>query len=317
MKKYMITGGSGFIGSHLVLRLLRDGFGVVNIDIHKPFFELNLQDEINNYFFTGQYEFHQLDMADSQVERILAGCDGVYHLGGVLGTAETMDSIPDTAETNVVKSLRFMEYIRRTGKKAVYITIGNDWENPYTITKTAAARFALMYNREFGTKITVIRGLNVYGPRQKWFPVNKYFPRFVVNALKGDKIPVFGDGEQLVDVVYVGDVVDAFVRAMDTDFGKEQYTQILDAGTGHATTVNEVVNMVLKAVDPQMDYENMVEFKPMRPGEPIRSKTLGDIAKINEILGFAPKTDLIEGIRDSVEWYRNHYKELEEYANGF
>lgn len=317
MKKYLITGGSGFIGSHLILRLLREGNAVVSVDIHKPFFETELHDEINNYFATGQYDYRKLDMGDALLAGILNDCDGVYHLGGVLGTAETMDSIPDTAETNVVKSVRVMEAIKHTGKKAVYITIGNDWENPYTITKTAAARFALMYNREFGTKITVIRGLNVYGPRQKWFPVNKYFPRFVVNILEGKKIPIFGDGEQLIDVVYVGDVVDALMKAMETDFGKEQYEQILDAGTGHALSVNDTVRMIVEAVDPNLKFEDVVEYKPLRPGEPIKSKTLGNIAKIGEILNFVPRTDLKEGIKESVEWYRKFYKEIQEYANGF
>lgn len=323
MKYYIVTGGSGFIGSHLCVELLRKGNKVFNVDIKPPFFEGKMKDWVDVFRSDGTYSWICKDMADCQIEQLLYNCDGIFHLGGVLGTAETMNSVSETAETNVVKTARIFDMIRRLKKKAVYITLGNDWENPYTITKTAAARFALMYNREFGTKITVIRGLNAYGGRQKWFPVNKFFPRFVVNALENKKIPIFGDGEQLIDVVYVKDVVQALIKAMETDFGKEQYEQILDAGTGHAISVNQTVEIILQAVhklsanEVRKRFGEFVEYLPMRPGEPIRSKTLGSTAKINEILDFVPKTEVTKGIPDSVEWYRNYYKELEEYAKTF
>lgn len=330
--KYIVTGGSGFIGSHLCLKLLERGDTVFNVDLKPPFWEESLIPRIEEYRKAMKYNWVCMDMADPQIEQLMYQTYGVFHLGGVLGTAETMCSIPETAETNVVKTTKVFDMIRRLKRKSVYITLGNDWENPYTITKTAAARFALMYNREFGTKITVIRGLNVYGARQKWFPVNKYFPRFVVNAIERKKIPVYGDGEQLIDVVYVGDVVQALIKAMETDFGKEQYEQILDAGTGHAISVNETVHRILfnlglvdkieiygaeNARKALSKHPELVEYLPMRPGEPIRSKTLGNVAKINEILKFVPTTELEEGIALSVEWYEKNYKELETYAKTF
>ena len=303
--KYLVTGGSGFIGGHLVEELIAQGHEVTIFDKEPPIF---FETEPQAKYIGG-------DIRD--LEAVISAChgmDGVFHLAGVLGTAETMNSIVDTADINVVGSLRVFEAIRKYRKKAVYVTIGNDWENPYTITKTATARFALMYNREFGTKITVIRGLNVYGSRQKWFPVNKFFPRFCVNYLNGEQIPIYGDGEQLIDVVYVGDVVEALIKAMETDFGEEQYEQILDAGTGHALPVNEVVRMVISEIEGRTVNDNElkkhIKYLPMRPGEPIKSQTLGSVAKINEILNFVARTTLKEGFEISVDWYKENYKDF-------
>jgi len=314
--KILVTGGSGFIGSNTIMELLRKGYSVVNYDIKPPFFEPEVQLEFEKYVALGRYEWYCGDIRDkNDFYGLLYQCDGLIHLAGVLGTAETMNSLAETADINVVGTLRVFETVKMLKKKAVYITIGNDWENPYTITKTAAARFALMLNREFGTKITVIRGLNVYGPRQKWMPVNKFFPRFVVNALKGIPIPIFGDGEQLIDVVYVKDMAEALIKALETDFGPEQYEQILDAGTGYGLSVNEVVKKVVYACNPAAkDWKESVKYLPMRPGEPIKSATLGKVSKINEILGFVAKTPIDEGFKTSVEWYKRNYKLMEKLA---
>lgn len=305
--KSLVIGGSGFIGSALVKKLVERGDEVTVFDRRPPFlYDIDLS----------LIKYVAGDIRDQEaVMQAVYDADEVYHLAGVLGTAETFDSMAETADINITGTTKVWEAIRKLHKKAVYITIGNDWENPYTITKTAAARYALMYNREFKTKITVVRGLNVYGPRQKWFPVNKYFPRFCVSLLEGKKIPIFGDGEQEIDMVYVDDTAAALLKAMETDFGQAQYEQILDAGTGQATTVNEAVRMVI-AAHLGKDYKDVtdeefkehVEYLPLRPGEPIKSRTVGNVASINEILDFVPTTDLAQGIKESYEWYKANYK---------
>ncbi len=304
-KKSLVIGGSGFIGGTLVKKLVERGDDVTVFDRKAPYlYDIDI-DKIT--YVAG-------DIRDLQaVTQAIYDSDEVYHLAGVLGTAETFDSMADTADINITGTINVWEAIKSIKKKAVYITIGNDWENPYTITKTAAARFALMYNREFDTRITVVRGLNVYGPRQKWFPVNKYFPRFAVNLLEGKKIPIFGDGEQEIDMVYVDDTALALIKAMDTDFGQEQYEQILDAGTGQATTVKEAVSMIIKAhlgkeVLTEDEFNEHVEYLPLRAGEPIKSRTVGNVASMNEMLGFVPTTDLAKGIKDTYVWYKENYK---------
>jgi UDP-glucose 4-epimerase len=309
----LVTGGSGFIGSHVIELLIKNGHNVVNYDIRPPMFEPEMMEKIKEWSAAGQYLWVSGDIRDKEhFQQFLFVCDGLIHLAGVLGTAETMDSIAETADINVVGTVKVLEALKVMPRKAVYITIGNEWENPYTITKTAAVRFALMLNREFNTRITVCRGLNVYGPRQKCKPVNKFFPRFVINALEGKKIPIFGDGEQQIDVVYVGDVAEVLVKALETEYGPEQYTTILDAGTGGSYTVNETVKMVLDAVfgEGKYDFAEKVEYLPMRKGEPIKSATLSDIAKTTEMLGYVPKTEIRKGFRDAVDWYKEFYKML-------
>ena len=296
--RYLVTGGSGFIGSHLVDRLCRDGHDVTILDIAPP----KLCQE--------RHRAHWLsaDIRDGKaVLKAVWDSDGVFHLAGLLGTHETMEFPWETADVNVGGALRVFEAVKKAGTKTVYITLGNDWENPYTITKSASARFALMYNREFGTRITVVRGLNVYGSRQKWFPIQKAVPKFIVNAIHGEPIPVFGDGQQLIDLVYIDDTVDTLIKAMETDV-EDQYSTIIDAGTGIATPVNQLAQMIIDMVG----SKSQVQYLPMRKGEPIRSRTLGNIAKVKELLGYVPVTPIEEGMKKTVDWYKTFHQALRE-----
>ena len=296
--KYLVTGGSGFIGSHLVDELCRRGHQVVIYDVEIP----KLCQE------RGKFDWICADIRDSRrILKAVFESDGVFHLAGLLGTAETMWNQSETADTNVCGSLRVFDAIKRAHKKAVYITLGNDWENPYTITKTAAARFALMYNREFGTQITVVRGLNVYGGRQKWFPIQKVTPKFIMSAIRSEPIPVFGDGMQTIDLVYIDDTVQTLIKALETDI-EEQYSTVIDAGTGMSTPVKEWAQMIIDTVGSKSQLIHL----PMRPGEPIQSKTLGNIAAVKELLGFVPKTPLRDGLKQTVEWYKKHHKTLQD-----
>ena len=270
-RRCLVIGGSGFIGGALVEVLVGRGAEVTVFDRTPPFFYEIPPDS---------YRYVRGDIRDREaVLGLVYGADEVYHLAGVLGTAETFNNVSETADINVMGAVNVWDAIKMWRRKAVYITIGNDWENPYTITKAAAARLALMYNHEFKTKISVVRGLNVYGPRQRFSPVNKYFPRFCVSLLEGSRIPIFGDGEQEVDMVYVGDTARALIKAMETDFGQSQYEQLLDTGTGQATSVNEVARMVIAAhlgiptIDDE-EFEERVEYLPLRPGEPKNSRPL-------------------------------------------
>jgi UDP-glucose 4-epimerase len=313
MSKVVIFGGSGFIGSHVAEELVRQGHEVTIYDRVPPkFIDLD----------KSQFTYISGDTRDKQaVLQAVYDHDKVIHLAGLLGTAESFDMVADFVDINITGSVNVFEAIRKLHRKGVYIAIGNSWLNAYTITKEASANFALMYNREFGTKITVVRGLNVYGPRQKWFPVNKYFPRFCVNLFEGKKIPIFGNGEQKIDMVHVVDTAKALVKAIESDFGPEQYSKILDAGTGHETTVKEAVKMVIaahldKPVEEvtQEEFDKHVDYLPLRPGEPENSRTVGDVAGINEVLEFVPTTDLNEGIREAYNWYKANHRKF--YENG-
>ena len=310
-QKILVTGGSGFIGSQTALKIAELGHDAVIYDRVPPKswaidFEA-VKDFPGNIFYRGGDTRNREDVFDA-----VMNTDFTIHLAGFLGTHETMFAISETTDHNVIGSLNVFEAIRATKRKAAYITLGNDWENPYTISKTCSARFALMFNREFETKITVIRGLNVYGPKQKLFPIQKAIPTFIYKAILGQNIPVFGDGEQVIDLVWIDDTAETLIRSLFVDI-KEQYSTIIDAGTGVETKVNEIVPNIIELVgdtNENQGRKSEIEYLPMRRGEPIRSKTLGNLASLNELINFVPRKDLFEGMQETIVWYKDNYKVL-------
>jgi len=297
--KVLVTGASGFIGEYVTDELVRRGIEVVAFDHHQK-----LPTRPGVAQFIG-------DVRDAvAVMEAVALCDGVIHLAGVLGTSETINDPRPAVDTNIVGSLNVFAACRAYGRRAVYITVGNYWFwNTYSITKTTAEQLAWMFNREHGTEIAVVRALNAYGPRQKAAPVRKIMPNFILPALRGDPIQIYGDGEQIMDMVHVADVADILVRALLADHGHYLPEPVRDsdnpakfeAGTGRATTVNDIAAMVLAAVG-----GGTVEHVPMRGGEPAHSIILGNPETLRPLYdGQLPfLVRLEDGISETVAWYR-------------
>jgi UDP-glucose 4-epimerase len=318
--KVVVTGASGFVGGHVVDNLLERGIDVIAFDrLHK-----------GELLRPGVFRFLGDTRDETAVAEAVAVSDGVIHLAGVLGTSETIDNPLPAVETNIRGSLNVFQAVRQYHKRAVYITVGNYWfNNTYSITKTTAENLAWMFNREHGTKIAVVRALNAYGPRQKAAPVRKIMPNFIGQALIGEPITVYGDGEQVMDMIHVRDVADVLVRALLVNH--DQYSYLpernvdnivkFEAGTGRPTTVNDVANIVLDEVA-KIDGQprGSIKHVEMRGGEPPRSVVIGDPSTL-DVLWAGSRTDLDgrvlvatrsdrlitleDGVRESVEWYRN------------
>jgi nucleoside-diphosphate-sugar epimerase len=232
--------------------------------------------------------------------------DGVIHLAGVLGTQETLRNPRSAIEVNILGSLNVFDACRLHKKKAVYIAVGNYWmNNPYSITKTTAERFALMYNREFGTQIAVVRGLNAYGPRQKPKPVRKVVPTFVLSALRGEDIVIYGSGNQIMDMIYVTDIAEILVRALLYDHGV--YSSVFEAGMGRDTTVNELAKLIVEI----SGSKSRVAHVEMRPGEVPDSVVKADTTSLR-CLGYPPQdfVSLTEGLGKTIDWYREYVRTL-------
>jgi nucleoside-diphosphate-sugar epimerase len=318
--KVVVTGASGFVGGHVVDNLLERGIDVIAFDrLHK-----------GELLRPGVYRFLGDTRDETAVAEAVAVSDGVIHLAGVLGTSETIDNPLPAVETNIRGCLNVFQAVRQYHKRAVYITVGNYWfNNTYSITKTTAENLAWMFNREHGTKIAVVRALNAYGPRQKAAPVRKIMPNFIGQALMGEPITVYGDGEQVMDMIHVRDVADVLVRALLVNHGQYSYLpernidnhMKFEAGTGRPTTVNDVANIVLDEVA-KIDGQprGAIVHVEMRGGEPPRSVVIGDPSTL-DVLWSGSRTDLDgrvlvatrsdrlitleDGVRESVQWYRN------------
>lgn len=296
--KVLVTGGSGFIGSHVCDRLLE-------LDITPVVYDRHLKAKADR---PDGVEVILGDTRDAAaVTDAVAHVDGVIHLAGVLGTQETIANPRPAAEVNVLGGLNVFEAVAQYDLPAVYIAVGNHWMgNTYSISKSCAERFAFMFNGERGTRIAVVRALNAYGPRQvpaaPFGPskVRKIMPAFICRALRGEPIEIYGDGEQIMDVIHVRDVARVLVAALLEPHGN--YSSAFEAGTGRRTTVNDIADAVLAAVG---DDVTEVRHLPMRPGEPDRSVVVGDPETLRP-LGVDPAelTTLEAGVRETVTWYR-------------
>lgn len=295
MTKILITGSSGFIGRYVVEEALWRGFTPVCFDRHR-----DTQYPEGCEVFLG-------DIRDAEaVQEAVQKVDYAVNLAGILGTQETIDRPIPSVQTNVIGTLNFLEACRPTkfhSVQAVQIGVGNHWmNNSYSITKSTAVRFCWMYNEEHGARVAVVRGLNAYGPRQKHKPVRKITPTFIVKALRGDPIEVYGDGEQVMDMIYVKDLARILVNAAVKGHGC--YDTVFEAGTGRRTTVNWIAAQIIEAAGSKSEIVHL----PMRPGETPGAVVLGDPSTLAPLgVDAANLVQFEDAIGPTVAWYREHY----------
>ena len=285
MAKILITGGTGFIGSHLVEALHRKGHTVSTFD-HTP-----RQHQAPTTVFQG-------DIRDEEaVNRAIAGQDIVYHLAGILGTHELMEGIKEAVEINVVGTLNVLNAVQKHGSRMVLASKPNIWLNTYSITKETEEQFCLMYHHEFGTPIAIVKWFNAYGPRQKTSRVQKAVPTFIMRALRNEPIPIFGNGQQTADFVYISDLVDATIRVAEEPrcFGR-----IVEIGTGKETAVTELANSIISLTGSR----SQLEYLPMRSGEESNARVFADCQAMRDLLGFCHQVELEDGLKETISYYR-------------
>ncbi len=293
--RIVVTGGQGFIGKAVVENLLARGHEVVVFDrVQRPGLPEGATFELG-------------DVRDAAaVEETISHSDGFIHLAAILGTAETVISPKESVDTNIHGALNVFRAARLHNRRGVQIATGSSsWNNTYAITKHCAERFAYMFNAEFDTRIAVVEAVNVYGPYQKIRPVRKAVPSFISRALLGDPIQIYGDGEQILDMLYIEDCAEILVRALLMDHGV--YQSRLEAGTGENITCNQLARMIVELTG----TDSEIEYLPMRPGEPKRSHTQGNPATLAPLgWGAGDFTPLHEGLERTIRWYEENAASL-------
>lgn len=292
--KVLVTGGTGFIGSWVVEELKQMGHTPVVLDHHNR----NHQTDVETFYG---------DVRDDiAVVEAVAHVDAVIHLAAVLGTQETIANPRPAAHTNLLGALNVFTAVHQYEVPAVYIAVGNHWmNNTYSISKTAAERFAFMFNKELDTKIAVVRALNAYGPGQAATPpwgeskVRKIMPAFVCRALADEPIEIYGSGDQVMDMIYVQDVA----RTLIAGLGAPRHDVVYEAGSGNATTVNDVADVVIDIVG-----SGSKVYAPMRPGEPDHSVVLGDPSTLTPLgIDISAFTPLDVGVSNTVDYFRQEH----------
>ncbi len=310
MGRILVTGVAGFIGSHLVDRLLELGYEVVGVDC----FTANYPRErkLQNLAWAGSsggFRLVEGDLLDLDLRELLKGVDGVAHLAGEAGVRDSWG--PNFAlylERNVRATGCLLEAVWQEGAAPfVYASSSSVYgsdnggpvdeeatrtpASPYGLSKLAAEELIRLYVRERGVPATILRYFTVYGPRQR---PEMALSRFISLALRGEAVEVFGDGTQVREMTYVSDVVDATVAALETQPANLHRTY--NIGGGMRATVGKLVKLVGEALDEQLE----VRYFPPVSGD-VRS-TWADIGRAKRELGYMPRASLREGLEAQVRW---------------
>ena len=312
MKKVLITGGAGFIGSHVADRFLSEGWEVHVID--------NLYNG-RRQNVPALATFHEVDIRDVAAAELVRRLtpNVLVHLAAQMDVRKSVADPVFDAQVNVLGSINLLEAVREHSPStrvvfsstggAVYgdftqppnvETFSKNPESPYAISKLAVENYLAYYGRVHGMEYAVMRFANVYGPRQDPHGEAGVVAIFCGKILDGHPMTVFGDGLQTRDYVYVGDVVDATYRGATQPLPK---TEQLDAraynvGTGVPTDVLRLARVLMDAAGASTPVEHAAE----RPGEQ-RTSYL-DVAKAGREIGWRPATSLEEGLAKSFEWFK-------------
>jgi UDP-glucose 4-epimerase len=314
---FVVTGGAGFIGSHLAERLLRD----------QPRARVRILDNFStgrpeNLPFVAaagdRLEIVRGDIRDlATVERVAAGATTIFHQAAMRSVPRSVADPLGANDHNVNGTLNVLEAARRAGvKRVVYASSSSVYGDrpelpkredqplapisPYAVSKAAGEQYAAVWHRLYGVETVGLRYFNVFGPRQD--PSSQYsgvLSRFCAALLAGAPPVVFGDGEQSRDFTYVANVVDATLRACDAAGASGK---VFNVGTGKRYTLNETLRLLgkISGKNPQANYD------PPRAGD-IRDSQ-ADISLARKILGYNPTVGFEEGLRRTWEWYAATYK---------
>jgi len=315
LSKALVTGGAGFIGSHIVERLLSDGFEVVVVD--------NLSSgELENlvqHRDRRDFRFAEGDIRDADlIGRLVKDIDVVFHEAALISVVSSLKDPLVTHDVNVTGTLNLLKAcVDSDVKRFVFASSASVYGetealpmkedmiprpvSPYGVSKLAADNYAKLFHKVYGLETVCLRYFNVYGPRQRYSHYSGVIPIFINRLLSNQAPIIFGDGKQKRDFVNVQDVVDANMLALKC---KNAVGQILNIGTGKATSVNQLAKIVLRIFG-KKDLQP-VHTKP-RPGES-KKGSYSDISEARRVLGYDPKISLERGIIKLAEWCKNLMK---------
>jgi len=311
--RILVTGGAGFIGSHLVDRLLADQHQVVVYDS----LATGLRENVSS---AAQFVKGDVSQAEELERPFLGGLDAVFHIAGQVSLVRSYTDPLIDLRTNVQGTLNILtKCVKYRVPRLLYASsmtvYGSDAPLPtpedsqckpasyYGITKYAGERYvhatAARRDLDFPLHITVFRMYNVYGPRQALDnPYQGVLGIFLGNLLRGEPITIFGDGEQSRDFIYIRDIGDAWVGALQNP---ASYGKSINLGSGKRLSINHVADAVLSAFD-RTRGEHPVNYVPGRSGE--QRHVEADTTRARQLLGWQPRVPFQTGLAETVRWSR-------------
>jgi len=315
MKSILITGGAGFIGSHLVDRLMTEGgWRITVVDDFNNFYDPSIKREnIRARFSDPNFNLVEADIRSlNALEPVFAeiNFDRIVHLAARAGVRPSLKEPHLYLETNVNGTLNLLELARQSGVKqfifgsssSVYginskVPFSEDDPifnaiSPYAATKAAGELLCHTYTHLYDMRIVCLRFFTVYGARQR---PDLAIHKFAKLITEGKTIPVFGDGTTRRDYTYIDDII-AGVRAA-IDYKASKY-EIINLGESRTVELRELISLL----ENELGRRAEIDWQPMQPGDV--PQTFADITKARRLLGYDPQTQIEEGIRKFVEWFR-------------
>jgi UDP-glucuronate 4-epimerase len=306
----LVTGGAGFIGSHLVDALLDRGYRVTTVDNFDPYYPAELKREnIAPHLLHPEFTFVEGDIRDEQLTATLPGdIDVIVHLAAKAGVRPSIMDPAAYVDTNIRGTQNLLEMARKRGitqfvfasSSSVYgVNPHVPWHesdvvlqpiSPYAGTKVSGELMGHVYSHLYGIRFLALRFFTVYGPRQRPDLAINSFGRKIFN---GEEIPVFGDGSTRRDYTYVGDIVSGILSAID--YSDSSY-EIINLGNGTPVTMDEL----LSALEDVMGKKAIIKRLPEQPGDV--PQTYADITRAQTLLGYQPRTTLREGMAAFRDW---------------
>lgn len=301
----LVTGGAGFIGSHVNKLLLDQGHSVTVIDDLSKGHKNSVDPRVN---------FYQVSLNDQkELENVLPGHDAVIHMASFIEVGESVKKPVDFAENNIVGTVKLLEAMENTGvKKMIFSSSAcvygipkklpiteedqlGEQENPYGITKVTMEEFCKLYQNLANFDVTILRYFNPFGPGELHQPETHAIPNFIKSVLNKTPVPLFWKGEQVRDFIYIDDLAKAHVLALPL-----RGLHIYNVGTETGVKVIDVVKKIFELVGYEVPIDDKGERKGDVPG------LVASAQKIKKELGWEPKVSLAEGLRKTIDFFRSH-----------
>lgn len=309
MRRYLITGGAGFIGSHLVERLVERGAHVCVLD------NLSAGTLENIAPWRAKIQFVQGDICDAaSVQRAMEGVTCVVHLAALKSVPKSMIRPRDYHEVNVTGTLTVLLEAQRVGvEKFVFASSSSVYGDvdtfpqqegcealplsPYALSKRMAEQYVELFSRIYSLPAVSLRYFNVFGPRQ---PLHDEYasvvPKFITCLLQGERPPVFGNGLQSRDFTYIDNVIDITLAACQADLGAGE---VINAAGGASWSVLELARAIAEIIGKADIQPHLL---PPRTGDIFKSQA--DIGRLQALLHVTPRYTFREGLHKTIEWFQ-------------
>ena len=318
MKHYLVTGGAGFIGSHLIRNLFAEepGIRITCIDNFDPFYSADLKQlNISEFKYNPSFRFQLIDIADTSVqelnELIDEPVDIIVHMAAKAGVRPSLIDPLAYQRANVIglqhmldfaKENKIKQFVFASSSSVYGINENFPWKedekllpiSPYAMTKLAGEMLGHVYSRNFDIRFIALRFFTVFGPGQR---PDLAIHKFTKAILKGEPVTMYGDGNTSRDYTYINDIIRGVRAAINYD--KSNF-EIFNLGNNYTISLKELIT----AIETLTGKKAIIEQLPDQPGD--LPKTFADISKAKILLEYTPQTQLKEGLQNFYKWFTFH-----------